>query len=518
MLWEYLISSAERTPSSPAVLAEEGRADYDALLTGALQFASAARSAGLGWGDRVILFVDNSIEYVISYFGILLAGGVVVGQSAGNRERHLKTVLNHCRAVGIVAGGRNVETVKRVAPFCPSLRFVFFAGPSERAHDVDGVTVRSFDGITAKEEPRPLLPEGAPDDLAQIIYTSGTTGNPKGVMLTHGNLRANTESIVSYLRLTRKDRVMAVLPFHYSYGNSLLLTHVACGGSLVIDNRFAYPRKIVDRMAEEAVTGFAGVPSTFAILLHKTALASTPLPSLRLVTQAGGAMSPALARRLCEAVPGAKVFIMYGQTEASARLTYLDPEKLFEKPGSAGRAIPGVDIDIVDPEGRRVAPGEIGEIVARGDNIMAGYWENPADTAKVLREDGLHTGDLARVDDEGYIFIVARKSDMIKSGAHRITPKEIEEVIMEDDRVHEVAVIGDPDPMMGENIVALVVPKPGASIAEREIGGLCRRHLPLYKIPKRIEFRASLPKTSSGKIRKELLRSGLQGAREKGGT
>jgi long-chain acyl-CoA synthetase len=511
MLWEYLISSAERSPAASAVLTEEGRTDYDALLAGALQIASAARSAGLGRGDRVVLFVDNSIEYVLCYFGILLAGGVVVGQAAGNRERHLKTVLNHCRAVGVVAGGRNVRTVENVAPLCPSLGFVFLADTPEGAHNFDGVIVRSLAEIAATEEPCPLLPEGAPGDLAQIIYTSGTTGNPKGVMLTHGNLHANTESILSSLRLTSTDRVMAVLPFHYSYGNSLLLTHVACGGGVVIDNRFAYPQKIVERMAEEAVTGFAGVPSTFAILLDKTALTSTPLPALRMVTQAGGAMSPALGRRLCKALPGVKVFIMYGQTEASARLTCLDPDRLFEKPGSVGKAIPGVAIDVVGPEGGRVAPGETGEIVARGDNIMAGYWENPAETAKVLREDGLHTGDLARLDDEGYLFIVARKSDMIKSGAHRISPQEIEEVIMEDGRVHEVAVIGEPDPMMGENIVAVVVPKAGASITEREIGGFCRGQLPLYKIPKRIEFRASLPKTPSGKIKKELLRNGFRG-------
>ncbi|MBU0754798.1 MAG: acyl--CoA ligase, partial [Planctomycetes bacterium] len=218
------------------------------------------------------------------------------------------------------------------------------------------------------------------------------------------------------------------------------------------------------------------------------------------------AMSPTLAQELQEAQPQARLFIMYGQTEASARLSYLDPDKSAVKPGSIGKAIPGVTLRIVDKEGQDAAPGETGEIVAQGENIMRGYWENPVETQKVLQEDGLHTGDLAYADDEGDLFIVSRKSDMIKSGAHRISPKEIEEVILEDRRIHEVAVIGEPDQIMGEILVALVVPRTGQEISAREIALGCAKHLPPYKIPKKIEFRKSLPKTSSGKIKRQALR------------
>lgn len=511
ILHQYLIDAAQRDPAQIAVISETETIDYGTLLSRSRRFAAAARTSGLEKGDRVVLFTDNSVGYVVSYFGTLMAGGIVVGQSTANKERHLSNIIQHSGAVGIVTSGRSLETVRRVAVDCPSLRFVFYDGRFDGIEPPAGVDALEFGSMNSVEIDSA---EGGAadcriDDLAQIIYTSGTTGNPKGVMLTHGNLSANTESIIAYLGLSASDRVMVVMPFYYSYGNSLMLTHIACGGSLLIDNRFAYPQKIIDRMAEEGVTGFAGVPSSFAILLHKAGLDGKKLPGLRYVTQAGGAMSPALTKELAESLPGVEIFIMYGQTEASARLSWLEPGRLFEKLGSIGKAIPDVTLTVQNGEGAPVEPGEVGEIVARGANIMIGYWRNEEATLTVLREDGLHTGDLATVDEDGFIYIVSRQSDMIKSGAHRISPKEIEEVIMESESVHEVAVVGEDDPIMGENIVALVVAKPGVEVASRDLMRLCGRHLPLYKLPKRIEFRDALPKTASGKIRKNLLRNEL---------
>jgi len=515
LLVDYLTASAARGPSRPAVVSERGALSYGALLEGARKIAAGLRASGLEEGDRVVLCLDNSIEYVLCYFGILLAGGVIVARGRDNRARHMGHVIRHSGAAGLIAAPRNILDLAGSAGGFPRLRFLFCAAGAMPRLTGDAVPpARTLEDILAGEasfEGRPRRREG---DLAQIIYTSGTTGDPKGVMLSHGNLRANTGSIVSYLGLGEEDRVMAVLPFYYSYGHSLLLTPVACGGSLVIDNRFAYPGKVLERMAAEEVTGFAGVPSTFAILLHKTALKDTPLPRLRYVTQAGGPMSPALARELQDALPRARIFIMYGQTEASARLSYLDPDKLFEKAGSIGKAIPGVELRVLNRKGEPVASGEAGEIVARGENVMMGYWKNARATRKVLGPEGLRTGDLATVDEEGYLYIVSRKSDMIKSGAHRITPKEIEEVIMEDGRVHEVAVVGESDELMGENVVALVVRRPGARITEREVGALCRRNLPLYKVPKRVEFRKALPKSPSGKIRRSVLRREFERVRQ----
>ncbi|MBD3169880.1 MAG: AMP-binding protein [candidate division Zixibacteria bacterium] len=508
-LSNFLENAAFEFPFKTAVITEAERVDYISLYSHALRFASALVKYGVKPGDRIVLFIDNSIGYAVSYFGTLLAGAVVVGQSTANKERHMRNIINHCTATAVVTGGRHLKTISNIIGDCPSLKAIIYDGKLPSAMKPSGAECRELFDIYLNEEMTANIPSREEDELAQIIYTSGTTGNPKGVMLSNKNLRANTESIIRYLGLTYEDRVMSVLPFYYSYGNSLLLTHIACGGSIVIDNRFAYPQKVLQRMVEEQVTGFSGVPSTFAILAHKAGLADFDLSSLRYITQAGGPMSPALANELKGALPNVKIFIMYGQTEASARLSYLEPERLTDKSGSIGKAIPGVELKVLDKKGQEVKPGDVGEIVARGDNIMMGYWQNPSETKMVLKEGSLYTGDLATVDEDGFIYIVSRQSDMIKSGAHRISPKEIEELIMEDDRVHEVAIVGEPDEIMGETIVALVVPRPEKILTDKDILSHCRKHLPLYKVPKRVEFRESLPKTASGKIKKHVLREEL---------
>ncbi len=509
LISELMINSAYKFPFKDAVISEQERVNYFDLLDLSGKFAFAAKKAGMNPGERIVLYIDNSIGYVVSYFGCLMAGGVVVGQSTANKERHLKNIINHCEATGIVTSGRHIQTALKIARECPSLKFVFYDDKLPNSLSTENIQLREMLDIYSSQPTdfKPMTRDE--EELAQIIYTSGTTGNPKGVMLSHKNLNANTQSIIQYLGLSFDDRVMAVLPFYYSYGNSLLLTHVACGGSIVIDNRFAYPQKVLQRMVEENVTGFAGVPSTFAVLAHKAGLKNFDLSNLRYITQAGGPMSPALADELRGALPDTRIYIMYGQTEASARLSYLEPEMLTKKSGSIGKAIPGVTLKVKNEMGLEVAPGETGEIIASGDNIMMGYWKNEDDTRIVLKPDGLHTGDLATIDEDGYLYIVSRKSDMIKSGAHRISPKEIEELIMEDERVHEVAVIGEPDEILGEAIVAVIVARPGAVISEAEILKFCNKHLPHYKIPRRLEFKESLTKTASGKVKKHELKNEL---------
>jgi len=328
---------------------------------------------------------------------------------------------------------------------------------------------------------------------ATIIYTSGTTGQPKGVTLSHGNLSSNVCSIQQYLQLTTRDRIVNVLPFYYSYGNSVLHTHLAVGASLVLENNLLYPHNVLTTMASERATGFSGVPSTFAILLSRARIENYDLSSLRYLTQAGGAMAPAMIERLRKAVPHAKLFVMYGQTEATARLAWLPPEMLDAKPGSIGIAIPGVKLELRDKQGQPVATGETGEIWASGENIMQGYWQDPELTRKVLVDGWLKTGDLAHCDEDGYFYIDGRSADMIKTGANRISPKEIEEVILELDGVEEAVVVGVPDELLGQVIKAVVVPKPGAQIEIKQIRAHCWKHLAMYKVPKFIDFVAELP-------------------------
>jgi len=461
--------------------------------------------------------MDNSPDYVISYFGVLKAGGVVVPLGERVSRRGVDTVLKDCVPSTVIIRDDLYPPLAEVINGVSSIRTIILTGNPGAKHDSglessatgarrSGRTIRRIEDLLQTARTGAIhWPEVRADCLAMILYTSGTTGSPKGVMLTHRNLVSNALSIVEYLGLGEEERMMVVLPFHYSYGNSLLTTHVMVGGCLVLENSFAYPNKVLERMVEEKVTGFAGVPSTFAILLARSNLRSMSFPHLRYVTQAGGPMSPRHVAELRAVLPHTQIFIMYGQTEASARLSYLHPADLERKPGSVGKAIPGVRLTIRKEDGSVAAPGEVGEIVAQGPNVMVGYWRRPDETRAVLQEDGLHTGDLARMDEEGYLYIVGRQSDIIKSGAHRISAKEIEDVIAELPGVQEVAVVGEYDEILGEAIKACVVLKPSMTCSKQEVQLHCKAMLPSYKVPRKVVFYEELPKTPTGKIRKNEL-------------
>jgi acyl-CoA synthetase (AMP-forming)/AMP-acid ligase II len=346
-----------------------------------------------------------------------------------------------------------------------------------------------------------------PDDVAQVIYTSGSTGRPKGVVLTHKNLVVNTRSILEYLELTADDSIMAVLPFVYAYGNSVMLTHLFAGGTLVIENNLLYPHVVLDAMIKTGVTGFSGVSTTYALLLNHSNLKSYAFPALRYLTHAGGPMPSELLSRIRTAFPDRRMFLMYGQTEASARLTYLPPELLDVKKESAGRAIPGVVLKIVKEGGETARPGEVGEIWASGDNIMQGYWQDTELTSGVLQEGWLHTGDLGRLDQEGYLTIVGRNNEMIKAGSYRISPTEIEEVLLQHQQVHEAGVVGIDDPILGQKICAIVALKEPGALSDQDLMAYCAKRLVQYKRPKVVVIVSALPKSPSGKILREQLRT-----------
>ncbi len=486
-LLDLFEESASRFPEKTALEDRSGSISYSSLSRAVETFGKGLFQQGISKGQRVAILLGNSIQYVISYLGVMKSGAAAVPLNTDNTEKNIRYILETCRPSALVT----------------SKRFAKRYGLGE-TEDIS--LILADEDSTCMSSKVVTLPEPDPQDLACIIYTSGTTGRPKGVMLSHENIEANTRSIISYLNLGPGDSIVAVLPFFYSYGSSILHTHLAVGASIYIEDNFIYPNKVLERMSREQTTGFAGVPSTFAMLLYRSNFSKLDWPHLRYVTQAGGAMAPATARQLKEVLPKTELFIMYGQTEATARLSYLEPGMFLEKPGSVGKAIPGVELRVVDKDGKEVMPGETGEIIARGKNIMLGYWGQPEETAKILRDGWLHTGDLATVDHDGFIYIKSRKSELIKSGAHRISPREIEDVILELDSVSEVAVVGQPDRILGERIVAFVVPRDNAGIDKKELLRHCRKNLASFKVPHKIEETDGLPKTSSGKIKKYLLK------------
>lgn len=502
----FLLDATEKWPDTIAIVDGDRRIRYAELWSRILSVAGFIRELGVGPGDRVALLLENSIEYVVAYYAVQLSGGVCVALNTASKARDIANWIRHSDAKLLFIDHQHPEFAAIRATVGADIPTVVVGQGAEAQSGVYSWA----EALACAAHATDLgdIADIADSALASIIYTSGTTGNPKGVSLSHRNLSSNIRSILDYLELSAADSIVNVLPFFYSYGNSILHTHLAVGARIVLEKSMLYPVQVLKRMVEERVSGFSGVPSTYSILLNRVDLGQFDLTGLRYMTQAGGPMAPADIQRLTSTLPAVRFFVMYGQTEASARLSYLPPERLFDKLGSIGVAIPNVSIEIRDAEGARLAPHQHGELCATGENIMQGYWKDPHMTHGVLRDGWLHTGDLAYRDEDGYLFIVGRASDMIKSGAHRISPKDIEEVALEIDGVAEAVAVGIPDDLLGQVIKLIVVKRPGVELDAMAIQRHCKQNLASYKIPKSIEFAESIPRTSSGKVQRFKLQQG----------
>jgi long-chain acyl-CoA synthetase len=519
---DFLKLSAERFGSNVAIIHGNQIMTYAELNNSVLKLSEKLLKTDLENGDRIALWCENSIQYVVCYFAILNAGFVVVPVDTSLRPEQINFILNDCSTKGLITQSRYSRHLEVIIKNNPQLAFI--ATDKEITSTSDNIDYYSIeDMIYSVDYTQPVVKqkseitdsdhftylkaksEKALHELAAIFYTSGSTGKSKGVMLSHMNLISNTIGTIEYLKLTNQDRILVVLPFYYIYGNSLLLTHIACGGAVVIENRFAYPEIALSTMEKEKATGFSGVPSTFMILMDSTSFTKHKFPDLRYFTQAGGAMSPEITKKITDAFPEKEFYIMYGQTEASPRVTWLPPDKLKEKMGSVGIEVTGVKVKIIDETGAEVPPGIEGEIVVGGNSVMMGYWDQSYSHDKVLKDGWLYTGDLARIDEDGYIFIVGRKKEIIKSGGNRVSAKEVEECIMKIEGINEVAIFGVEDSVLGEAIHAAVV-KNGNNISEKTIRDFCAVNLTNHKVPKYISFMDSLPKYQTGKINKPALK------------
>jgi len=476
---------------------------YGELRDAAADVSRYLVEAGGQKGDRVILIADNSFFWVAAYLGILQAGLVCVPLTASLSPQDLTYVLELTEPQHAFL---QAAFLTKQASHFRHLRVVTDHGVTSAPEQL---LVKSFAEIRSQgSHAAPLLPSVDQHDLAALMFTSGSTGKPRGVMVSHGNIMANTNSIIQYLELTENDRIMTVLPFHYCFGTSLLHTHLRVGGTLVVDPRFMYPEKILERMIDSACTGFAGVPSHFQILLRTSSLRKKHFPHLRYVQQAGGHLAPTFIHEIQEALPQTQVFVMYGQTEATARLSYLPPELLQNKPGSIGKGIPGVKLRVLKESGEEVCTGEVGEIVAEGENVTQGYWRAPEETARCFREAKLFTGDLATVDEDGFIYVVDRAKEFLKCGGKRISCRQLEDRLLEFEGLLEAAVVGVPDDVLGEAVKAFVVPRlPVCEGFGARLHLFCKTHMPPAFVPKDIVMLKALPKNSAGKVLKKELRS-----------
>jgi len=451
------------------------------LYSSSLALAGYLRKE-FGQNKNILLLSVNNPFFLKAYFAIIKSGNVCIPLDPNIEKDNLDYISRLTEPVMIFMT-RDIE--KKIP---------------------EGNIKAIFPDTISSEEFKSSFPEAtgteSDEDCAEIIFTSGSTGIPKGVMISHKNLRANTESIITYLKLTENDRMLVVLPFYYCYGLSLLHTHLRVGGSIVLNNSFIFLGSIINNLLEYKCTGFAGVPSHYQILLRKSDnFKTTRFPDLKYVTQAGGKLAPIFIDEFRSSHPEITFIVMYGQTEATARLSYLPPELYEAKKGSMGKGIPGVELRVVNEKGRPIKPGEIGEVIARGDNIMLGYFRDEEGTKNAIRDGWLYTGDLGTVDQDGYIFLTARKKEIIKVGGKRISPKEIEAVILELPEVVDCTIEGIEDQLLGEALKATVVVRGdnGKDMMAERIKEHCAKHLALYKVPQVFEMKEQLVISATGK-------------------
>ena len=509
LVQDFLHNSAERHPGKVALVCDGLRLTYAEIDAAADRLANALIDQGVLRGDRVVIYMPNSVPVVVGIFAALKAGGVFVVVNATTRAEKLEYILNNCCAAAIITDLRNLAVLDKLVTNVPSLKCAVISGAqNDQLPDHGELPALDYNQVQINYPARRPAQVNIDLDLACLIYTSGSTGDPKGVMSDHSNVVFAASSIISYLGNVPEDIVIAVLPLSFDYGLYQLLMVFKFGGTLVLERSFAYPAVILKRMETEKVTGFPGVPTVFSLLLNID-LSPYDLSALRYLSNTAAALPVSHIQQIRQKFPWATLFSMYGLTETK-RTLYLPPEQLDIRPDSVGIAIPGTEVWLVDESGNRLPPGSTGELVVRGRHVMRGYWNDPVTTSHRYRPGPIpgerlcYTGDIFRMDEQGYLYFLSRKDDIIKSRGEKVAPKEVENVLYAIPGVVEAAVVGVNDPVLGQAIKAFVV-FDGIELTEADVLRHCRAHLEDFMVPHRVEFRAELPKTSSGKVKKSGL-------------
>lgn len=509
LIHHLLQSTARRLPDKEALVHGTQRLTYAEVAQRTASLALGLRNCGLKQGDRLGVYLDSSIPQVLSLMGISQAGGVFVTLNTLLVDEQVVHIANDCQMKGLITTAGKLWSLGSAIKNISSLEFIVVV--ADREPPPKSPTTYDFEQLCNLEPPSNLLERASEQDLAALIYTSGSTGKPKGVMLNHAQIMAGSSIVCEYLKITESDRILAVLPFSFDAGLNQLITAFQQGSTLVLIS-FTFAREIVQTLIKEKITALAGVPTLWGLMVQpRSSMAKHQFPHLRYITNTGGKMPQNVLAALREYLPETEIFLMYGLTEAF-RSTYLPPEQLDVRPTSIGKAIPNTEILVISDRGRLCQPGEIGELVHRGPTVSLGYWGQPELTAQRLKqhpfqppelgdaEKVCYSGDLVTLDEEGFIYFVARRDATIKSSGFRISPTEVEEVLMASNKLQAAAVIGVPDDLLGQAVKAFVVENESTQLNIKSLLKFCSEKLPRYAIPKQVEVLDRLPQTTSGKV------------------
>jgi len=518
LLHDLALESAARTDAAVALRFKGESLTYGALAAQVDSCAAALCALGCERLDRVAIYLPKQFENVIAMFGAVRAGCVFVPVNPVLKGPQVQHILRDCNVRALVTSAERATALREVLGACPDLQHVIIVGDGPvpaLPPTLTGVAWRDWISAGHPASFHRVIDQ----DMAAILYTSGSTGRPKGVVLSHANMVTGAESVVQYLGNRASDRLLAVLPFSFDYGFSQLSTAFCVGASAVLmDHLFA--RDIVAMMARERITGLAAVPPLWSQLADLE-WPPASVEHLRYITNSGGAMPGATLAKLRQAMPKTDVYLMYGLTEAF-RSTYLPPSELDRRPGSMGKAIPNAEIMVVRPDGSRCAPNEPGELVHRGSLVALGYWNDPEKTAERYkpapgRPSGLMTpelavwsGDTVRADEDGFLYFIGRRDEMIKTSGYRVSPSEIEEIVFASGLVADAAAVGVPHPTLGQAVVLVAAPAQGKPADDAALLDICRRDLPAFMVPAKIDWRESLPRNPNGKYDRSRLAAELK--------
>ncbi len=511
LLHETLSISTERYPEKSALICNDQICTYRQLDEQSTQLAIYLQKMGLQPQDRVAVFTDNSIETVISLYGILKAGGVFLILNGGLKSSKLAYILNNSGTNILITQASKhrvfMETVEKanhpVRIICVHHEAILNPQAAEISIPWDSV-------FTDANSTDTLCPPATnTNDLASLIYTSGSTGDPKGVMCSHSNMVSAADSIIQYLENTPDDIILNVLPLSFDYGLYQVLMSVFFGGTTVLGSSFVYIHRVLEQIARWKVTGFPIVPTIVAMLLNMQNLDRYDFSSVRYLTNTGAAFPVNHIKRLRQLLPNMQIYSMFGLTECK-RVCYLPPEQVDIRPDSVGKPMPNCTTYVLDENDQPVEPDQVGELVIEGPNVMQGYWQDPELTAKTYRTDSdgtrrLYSGDYFKQDAEGFLYFLGRKDDMIKTRGERVSPKEVENALSEIDGVGEVAVIGVDDDILGQVVKAFIVSRDGVELTEQNILAAAAKTMEKFMVPKYIEILTELPKSHHGKIDKKVL-------------